>query len=147
MQSWYVHRITSILSNKLGSEVRIGSVDIKFFSKLVLNDVYLEDERKDTLLTIQQLTADINVFSLNNELIDVSTIDLYNANFHMKKYEGEQFSNIITNSSPPVRAKVSAFLSPLLIILVISIKTVSPALCPQLSFIALKWSRSNTHKQ
>ncbi|NNC84677.1 MAG: hypothetical protein HKN75_01270, partial [Bacteroidia bacterium] len=94
VQSWCVNRVTNVLSNKLGAEVNVGSVDIDFFTKLVLNDLYVEDEKEDTLITIQQLTADFNVFSFGDKYFDASSIDLYNANLRMKKRKGETHSNL-----------------------------------------------------
>ena len=41
---------TTVLSNHLKVPVKIGNVDIEWFNRLVLNDLYLEDQKGDVLL-------------------------------------------------------------------------------------------------
>lgn len=58
-QTWAVHCVSDILTNKFGSKVSVGSVDIKFLSSIVINQVYLDDKNKDTLLYANEINANL----------------------------------------------------------------------------------------
>lgn len=49
-QNWLAHKATSRLSRDLQSRISIGRVSIGFFDKLNLENVLIEDQRKDTLV-------------------------------------------------------------------------------------------------
>jgi len=55
VQTWVSHRIASYLSSELGTKVSIGSVEIDLWANLVIRDLYLEDQRQDTLAFIPEL--------------------------------------------------------------------------------------------
>ncbi len=50
VQTWLVSRVTTRLSNDLGTTVRIKSVDFSFFNKMLLDSTLIEDQNCDTLL-------------------------------------------------------------------------------------------------
>ena len=86
VQTYLVRTTASILSNKLHTKVDVGSVNVVFFKTAEINNIYIEDQRHDTLLQLGQLKADISLFSLfgkKAELtlteIDNTTIKIYRA--------------------------------------------------------------------
>jgi translocation and assembly module TamB len=69
-QRFATNRVETYLQNKLHTRVEIGSLSIGLPRKLVLHDVYLEDQTKDTLMSGGTIKADIELFKLfSNELI------------------------------------------------------------------------------
>lgn len=80
------------LSDKLGTRVSIGRVDIAFFNKLVLDDLFVEDYRNDTLAYIGEMKAAINYFSIKKKRIDFGTISLDRLYFYI--YQDEDTSNL-----------------------------------------------------
>ncbi len=51
VQNYGRRKMEAYLENKLRTKVRIGNLYIGFPSKIVLKNIYLEDRRKDTLLS------------------------------------------------------------------------------------------------
>lgn len=89
VQTFTVNRITSYLSGELKTKVEIESVNIEFLKKVVLNGIYIEDQKHDTLLYAQALKADIGLWSLfkTNKKLKVKSIELDNANIELKRYK------------------------------------------------------------
>ncbi len=50
VQNFVVDRFTSIVSERIGTQISIGSVDIGFGGRLIVDDLYVEDLEQDTLL-------------------------------------------------------------------------------------------------
>ncbi len=57
IQNFVADFITSRLSKTLDTRIEIGRVDYRFFNKLDLTDLYIEDQSKDTLFHAGHLTA------------------------------------------------------------------------------------------
>ncbi|SJN40144.1 translocation/assembly module TamB domain-containing protein [Sphingobacterium sp. JB170] len=69
-------KVTTYLENKLGTPVDIGYVNITFPKKLELNDVYFEDQSKDTLIAGEKLIVDINMLKLINNTVQIDEFTL-----------------------------------------------------------------------
>ncbi len=92
-QTWTTKKVTNYLSEKLNTRVEIGRVDIDFFKKIVLEDIYIEDLQKDTLLYAQKLKADIGLFSFTGREIDITGIDLQNSKVNIKRTSSDSIFN------------------------------------------------------
>lgn len=84
----------SFLSEKLHTKVEIGSIDIEFFKKLVLEDVYIEDLHKDTLLYAKKLKLDIDKIDFEKHILTVSSIQLNNSKVALIKYKDDEDLNL-----------------------------------------------------
>lgn len=93
VQTWAGHKAANYLSERLKTKVEIGRVEIEFFSKVVLSDVYIEDRHQDTLLYAKQLKLDISQFSIQNERIDIEQIQLTDTKAHLVKYASDSSFN------------------------------------------------------
>ncbi len=96
VQNKLVKYYTEVLSEDLQTDVSIKKVDIEFFDKLVLEEVYIEDQKGDTLLYSQEIKADfktsfIELFS--KELV-VDNIYLTNAQFSLVRDSAEQHNRL-----------------------------------------------------
>jgi len=76
VQTYLARQLTGYLSDRTGTIISIGRVEITFFSDINLYDVYVEDQRNDTLLYIPEANAEINSFSLEDKNIDISKITI-----------------------------------------------------------------------
>jgi hypothetical protein len=89
VQTWAAKKATDYLSEKLQTKVSIKSLYIKPFSTVVLEDFYVLDKQKDTLINTPKLTVDISGFSLltsiNDRHLDLSLIQLDNGSVYLKK--------------------------------------------------------------
>ncbi|WP_214072723.1 translocation/assembly module TamB domain-containing protein [Mucilaginibacter sp. dw_454] len=88
VQTWAAKKATAYLSKKLGTEVNIKSLYIKPFTAVVLEDFYVLDKSRDTLVRTPKLTVDLNGFSLFHSIsdrkLDFSLIQLDNGSAYLK---------------------------------------------------------------
>ena len=92
-QNFLADKGTDFLSKKLNTTVRIGRVKTDFRNSFVLEDFYLEDQKKDTLLYAGRLGLDMNFFSLLNSEINISSVTLRNATAHIKTFMPDSTTN------------------------------------------------------
>ncbi|RKR82171.1 uncharacterized protein DUF490 [Mucilaginibacter gracilis] len=89
VQTWAAKKATAYLSKELGTTVSIKSLYIKPFSSVVLEDLIVLDQQKDTLLSTPNLTvqlANFHIFtSIKKKVIDFNLIQLDNGSFYLKK--------------------------------------------------------------
>lgn len=76
VQNYVVGKVTNYVETKIGTPVRIGYVNITFPKKLVLEDVYFEDQSKDTLIAGDRLLVDINMFKLLKNTVEIEELEL-----------------------------------------------------------------------
>ncbi len=84
VQTYAAKKVANYLSKELNTTVSIGSLYIKPFKSVVLEELLVLDLNKDTLAHFPKFLADINQFSLKNRLIDISTIQLNDGTFFLK---------------------------------------------------------------
>ncbi len=93
VQQFAANKATGWLSSQLETEVRIGRVKMDFFKKIVLEDIYVEDQQQDTLLYAGALKVDIGVFALMAQTININTIELDRAYVNLVRREGHDKFN------------------------------------------------------
>ena len=76
VQNYIVGKVTNYLETKIGTPVEIGHINITFPKKLVLQNIYFEDQSKDTLLAGEELLVDINMFKLLKNTIEIEEFEL-----------------------------------------------------------------------
>ncbi len=88
VQTWAAKKATDYLSEKLGTEVNVKSLYIKPFTSVVLEDFYVLDKQRDTLVHTPKLTVELNGFSLFTSIserkLDFKLIQLDNGSFYLK---------------------------------------------------------------
>ncbi len=91
VQNWIVGKVTAYLSEEWETTVAIQKVDIEFFDNLVLEGLYVEDFRGDTLLYAGKIHAGMkyNFFSFFGEKVEFTDIGISNARFNINRAEGE----------------------------------------------------------
>jgi hypothetical protein len=94
VQVYAAQKVAVYLSGKLHTRVDIGSVDIEFLKKIVLEDVYVEDLHHDTLLYSKKLKLDIGNISLKKHKLYVYNLVLTNTKASLVKYKGDEDLNL-----------------------------------------------------
>ncbi len=94
MQVYAGHKAAEYLSSKLNTRVEIGSVDIEFFKKVVLEDIYIEDLHQDTLFYSKKLKIDIGTLDFEKHQLYVSNIILLNTKSKLITYKNEDDLNL-----------------------------------------------------
>ncbi len=76
---------TKELSDRFGVPVRIGNVDIEWFNRLVLEDLYLEDQNGAVLVDANHVSAGFEILPLLNGRIVFSTVRLFGFSVNLNK--------------------------------------------------------------
>jgi hypothetical protein len=67
---------TNFLSKELNTELRIGKIDIVFFDKVYLKDVFVRDLHGDTLASLDQILVRVKSFDFGGEYIHLKSVGL-----------------------------------------------------------------------
>ena len=69
-------KIAKSLSEKYHTTISVKGVSFSFFNKLVLDDVLIEDQQKDSLLFVHELVASIDSFSIKKRSVAIDKLKL-----------------------------------------------------------------------
>lgn len=78
IQNKITQKAISFLQEKIGAPVSLKSVTISFPKKIVFEELYVEDQRKDTLLYVQTLGLDTDLWALLHHSVTLNSIELKN---------------------------------------------------------------------
>lgn len=67
---------TTYLSKELKTELRIGKIDVVFFDKVYLKDVFVRDLHGDTLASLQQIMVRVKSLDFSGDYIHLSSVGL-----------------------------------------------------------------------
>ena len=91
VQTYLVGKLTNYLSQKLNTVARIEGVDIEFFSKIVLEGIYIEDLHKDTLLHAGKLKVDIKKILIEKNIINLKAVTLEECRVNLIQYKNDEY--------------------------------------------------------
>ncbi len=80
VQNFAKDKAVAYLQNKIKTKVEIGDLSVSFPKEIVLKNVFLEDQKHDTLLYTQELRVNIAMFGLLHHEVDVSYAELAGVN-------------------------------------------------------------------
>ncbi len=93
VQNFARKKVVSYLENKLKTKVEIGKLDIKFPTALSLQNVFFEDQSKDTLLYGGELKVDIDMLGLIRKNISINEIALNDVVVKVKRLPPDSVFN------------------------------------------------------
>src|SRR5690606_8187435 len=79
VQQFTAQKATNYLAETLKTKVSIGRFTTDWRNSIVLKEIYLEDQKQDTLVYAERLGLDLNLFGLLNSKIKLSSARLDNA--------------------------------------------------------------------
>ena len=86
---------TKRINDDFGTNINIDKVGLQFNGDVELKSVYVEDYKKDTLISIAELnTSILNFKNLYNGKLVFGDIDVIDLIFNIKKYEGAEETNL-----------------------------------------------------
>ena len=85
VQNFARKKIVAYLENKLKTKIEIGNLDVKFPTSLSLQNVFIEDQSKDTLLYGGELRVNLSMFKLIKGDININEIYFDNIVAKIKK--------------------------------------------------------------
>ena len=71
-----------VLSNKLGTEVRVGKVNLGILNRLIIDDVVINDQQGDTMIHASRLSAKVRLLSIPQGKISISSAQLFGLQGH-----------------------------------------------------------------
>ncbi len=107
VQTWGGHRLASYLSSEWNRKVEINRIRIDLWARVVLDGLYIEDHKGDTLLYAKELHMATYSFSSSDSRFESQSISLLEPNLEFKRYAGEadwnyQFLSDYFSSDEPV---------------------------------------------
>ena len=87
------NQVVSYLEKHLKTKVSIGSIDYSLPEWIELNNVYIEDQKKDTLLFGERLKVNISMFKLLRGNTDIQKVDLRNIFINLNRPENDSAFN------------------------------------------------------
>ncbi|MDR6940582.1 translocation/assembly module TamB domain-containing protein [Mucilaginibacter pocheonensis] len=76
VQNFAKDKAVNFLQGKIHTKVQIGHISLGLPKLLVLQDVYFEDQKKDTLIAGEKLKVDISLFKLFSNKVEINEINL-----------------------------------------------------------------------
>ncbi|MBQ2200542.1 MAG: hypothetical protein II415_09620, partial [Bacteroidaceae bacterium] len=77
--------MANALSEKLGTEVTVGNVNLGFLNRLIIDDIYAEDLEGRPMLKVARTSASFNIISLLSGKIEISTAQLFGLTANLSK--------------------------------------------------------------
>lgn len=87
VQTFVAKKAADYLSKELNTTISLSGIYIKPFKSLVLENLLVLDQQKDTLLNTPKFLVDLNQLSLKKRIVDVNTVQLNNGAFFLKTYK------------------------------------------------------------
>lgn len=76
VQTYLTQKLAAELSRKLNTNITLKGVSITFFREIILKDVLIEDQKRDSLLFVHELSASIDSFSIKKRYVSVKQLKL-----------------------------------------------------------------------
>ncbi len=88
-------KATKRINQDFGTNINIGKVGLQFNGDVELKNIFIEDYKKDTLISIKELNTSILSFrNLYNGKLVFGDIDVMDLRFNVKTYKGEDQTNL-----------------------------------------------------
>ncbi|HYI78267.1 MAG TPA: hypothetical protein VEW65_11670, partial [Chryseolinea sp.] len=78
VQNKLTQKAINFLENKIGTDVNLERISLSIPKKIVLTGLYLEDQKRDTLLYAGELAIDTDLWQLTQHTIQLDDIELTN---------------------------------------------------------------------
>ncbi len=76
VQNFAKNKVVSYIEKKIKTRVQIGNLSIAFPKQIVLQNIYFEDQKKDTLLSGKEIPVDIALLKLISNEVNVGYLEL-----------------------------------------------------------------------
>lgn len=103
VQTALISKITQSVSEKTGTEISIKRVNVTFFRKIIVSEVYLSDKQNDTLFYINKVIADIDSLSFKQKKITFGEIQFKNPIINIEKSDSSYNFDFLLNLLPPAK--------------------------------------------
>jgi len=93
VQTWLAHRLSDYLSKEWNTKVSIGTVSIDIWAKLHATELYIEDQRGDSLLYVESVDAvNYSYDDVSGKLV-VNSLHLNSPYFNLVRHQQDSLLN------------------------------------------------------
>lgn len=92
VQNYAKDKAVAYLEGKIKTKVSIDKVKIGFPKDVVLEGVYFQDQKKDTLLAGKRIAVNLNMYGLFNNRVDISSVELEGIVAHIDRNDANKFN-------------------------------------------------------
>ncbi len=94
VQSFLGTKTSNILSEKLGTTVKVGKINVGMLNRVIIDDLDLLDQQGEKALSASRLSATVDIGPLLGGQISVSSAQLFGVKAHLYKADAESPLNI-----------------------------------------------------
>lgn len=113
VQTFVAKKAAAYLSKELKTTISIGGLYVKPFKSVILENLVVLDQKKDTLANFPKFLVDLNKLSLKERILDVNTVQVNNGSFFLKdNLDGSSNLDFIIDyfdSGPPPKVRKKKF--------------------------------------
>ena len=88
VQRFFASEVAVALSEKLGTSVKVGNVNLCFLNRVIIDDVMVEDQQKKEMLACHRLSAKIDVIPLIKGRVSISSAQIFGMRLSLYKPDG-----------------------------------------------------------
>ena len=92
-EQFLTRQIAQALSNRLGTEVTIGHIEVGLFNRLTLKEVNIKDLKKKDLLQAGLISCKIELRSLFKHQLSLRTVSLLDTSVNLYKEKSDSATN------------------------------------------------------
>jgi len=92
VQNFAKNKAVTYLQNKIHTKVKIGHISLGLPKLIVLEDVYFEDQHRDTLIAGDKMKLDVSMLKLLNHKLEINEIDLQGITANIKRGKDSLFN-------------------------------------------------------
>lgn len=89
VQRFVAHEVETALSDKLGTKVSLGSVNLGLLNRAIIDDLKISDQQNHDMLECHRLSAKVELLPLLSGRISISSAQLFSLNARLSKANAE----------------------------------------------------------
>ena len=94
IQTFVAHRVADAASTKLGTEVRIGRIDLGVLNRFILDDILIYDQNKKKMVSASRIGAKIDIMPLlRSGDINISSAQIFGLDANLYKKDKDAKPN------------------------------------------------------
>lgn len=110
VQNYTKEKVVTYLEGKIQTKVAINKLKISFPEKIILEGIYFQDQKKDTLLAGEKLAVDISLLQLMNNKVEINSMQLEGITTHLNRNSNGifNFDYIVKAFASPEKQKANS---------------------------------------
>ena len=120
VQHFLGQQVALALKQKLGTDVSIGSINIGFLNRIIIDDITILDKQQKEMLRANRLTAKVEMAPLTRGKIAISSAQIFGVNAHLYRQHAQAPANFQfvldslaskdTTSHTPLDLRINSFI-------------------------------------